>query len=160
MDTVALLTAANLSRARSAVCVFALVGVVTLRLSSLPTRESLVAHTAATSGIAVFSVAVALFSVVLVLRSRIARAVSVLLATLAVASCLLQVAKIYFAAVGHRDLVFQDHVLVDPRGSLAYFNIPLVVTYTADIVLWFVCLLLSMASTAVFKSRTTNPTLS
>lgn len=83
-----------------------------------------------------------------------------LLATLAVASCLLQVAKIYFAAVGHRDLVFQDHVLVDPRGSLAYFNIPLVVTYTADIVLWFVCLLLSMASTAVFKSRTTNPTLS
>ncbi|WP_327093904.1 hypothetical protein OIE68_27220 [Nocardia vinacea] len=110
----------------------------------------------ATSGIAVSSVVVAVFSVALVRQSRIVRAISVLLAILATTSCLLQVAKIYFAAVGHRELVFQDHVVVNPRGLLGYFNIPLVLTYTADIALWFVCLLLSMASTAAFKSRTTD----
>ncbi|MEV5838455.1 hypothetical protein [Nocardia sp. NPDC052112] len=37
--------------------------------------------------------------------------------------------------VGHREPVFQDRVLVNARGSLAYFNIPLVLTYTADIAL-------------------------
>jgi hypothetical protein len=153
VDTVALLGAPNLSRARSAICLVSLVCVVALRLSSLPMRESLAAHTVATLGIAGCSIAVVSLSVTMVVRSRVARAVSVCIAVFGALSCMLQVAKVYFAAVGHRDLIFDNHVLVNPRGSLVYFNIPLVLTYTADIVLWAVCLLLSVASTAALRSR-------
>ncbi|MGV9819513.1 hypothetical protein [Nocardia xishanensis] len=152
MDTVAT-RSPSLSTVRSAIYLLALIAAVAVRFSSLPVRESLAPHTAATLGTAIFSAAAVSISVLLAIRSATARHISVILAALATLSCALQVAKIHFATVGHRELVFDDHVLVAPRGSLAYFNLPLVVTCSADIVLLFIGLALSMASAAALHTE-------
>ncbi|MGW4738246.1 hypothetical protein [Nocardia xishanensis] len=156
MGTVESLSPSKLSTARSATCLLALIAEVSVRFSRLPIRESLAPHTAATIGTALLAATAVFLSVMLAIRSGVGRQVSVILAILAAVSCLLQVAKLYFAAVGHHDLVFEDHVLVAPRGSLTYFNVPLVLIYTADIVLWFVSLPLSMACTSAYRRRTAD----
>ncbi|QIS11863.1 hypothetical protein [Nocardia arthritidis] len=126
---------------------------VTLRLSPLPLWESLTPHTIADLAIAAASIAVGWISVILARRSPIGRTLSVSIAVLAAVSVILQIAKISFAYDGHRSLRFVDHVLVTPHRDLVYFNVPLILTYTADILLWLLALALSTASTRVLKHR-------
>ncbi|PXX66366.1 hypothetical protein DFR70_103114 [Nocardia tenerifensis] len=69
-------------------------------------------------------------------------------------SCALQAAKIYFAHLGHADLVFDNHVLTIPehaRWRLGYYNVPLGITYGAEILLLALCLTLSAVATASLK---------
>ncbi|MBB5913979.1 hypothetical protein BJY24_002846 [Nocardia transvalensis] len=138
-------------------CLCAFAGDIALRLSSLPIRESLAAHTVCTLGVAVLSIAVAAISVVLALRSRTMRVVSWTIALLAGLSFSAQTAKLYFAYDGHHELTFVDHVLTTPHQALVYFNVPLILTYTADILIWLAALALSMLSTRGHTNRIRSP---
>ncbi|WP_147288930.1 hypothetical protein [Nocardia mexicana] len=160
MDFVAWPGAIAVSRGRSAACLLGLVSVVVLRISRLPVWESLAAHTAAMLAFAFFPIAVGYLSVLLAVRVRTVRLLSVSVVVLAAISLVLQPLKLFFAADGHQDLMFEDHILVTPRESLLYYNMPLVLTYTADILLWLACLLLSAMSTAAFKRSSVRRSVS
>lgn len=65
----------------------------------------------------------------------------------------MQILKVLLAGNGHRELRFENHILIDPPESLTYFNIPLVVANTADIALWVLGLALSASVTLAIKHR-------
>ncbi|MFI6172049.1 hypothetical protein ACIBCN_35100 [Nocardia sp. NPDC051052] len=90
-------------------------------------------------------------SVFLAQRSRTAHTLSVCVTALAALSLTAQIAKVYFAYTGHRSLRFTNHTLVTPHNDLTYFNVPLTLTYTADILLWLLALSFSIASTTTLK---------
>ncbi|MEU7144824.1 hypothetical protein ABZ942_35665 [Nocardia sp. NPDC046473] len=144
MGTIA---AARLNRLRTGLCALAFAADVSLRLSPLPIWESLAPHSIADLLIATVAIAVAWASVLLARRSRVGRALSICIAALAVLSVTAQIAKIYLAYDGHRSLRFADHVLATPHGDLVDFNVPLILAYTADILLWLFAVALSIAST-------------
>ncbi|MFF2555220.1 hypothetical protein ACFVUS_29745 [Nocardia sp. NPDC058058] len=143
----------TMSRVRTVLCAVGFVGAVSVRLSSLPKSESLVGHSIAVGVLGVVALGVVLLSVVIGRGALVARGRSFAVAIGAALSVLLQVAKVVFAARGHRELRFEDHVLVNSAESLVYFNVPLVVVNTVDILIWLVCLVLSVSVTRSLGRR-------
>ncbi|MGX1777419.1 hypothetical protein ACWIGW_35305 [Nocardia brasiliensis] len=143
----------SISRIRTVLCTAILVGVVAVRLSSLPKWESLTAYLVATF-VTLLAIGVVLrTSALLIRRPTAGRGRSVTILAAAAISGVLQVLKAIFATTGHEELVFSDHVLVNPPETLVYFNMPLVVVSTLDILLWLACVLLSLSVTYSLKRR-------
>ncbi|MFF3226840.1 hypothetical protein ACFYV7_28880 [Nocardia suismassiliense] len=154
MNDLALLAASKLSRARSLICCLTLAGVLAIKFSSLTFWESLTAYNIAVVAVLAASITIVTLSIKLARQSRTARAQSIAIAVVATLCCALPVAMIYFAQLGHGDLVFENHVLIVPehaRWRLGYFNVPLGFTYMADILLLALCSMVSAASTSALK---------
>ncbi|MFB8003389.1 hypothetical protein [Nocardia sp. NPDC056000] len=128
-------------------------GAVSVRLSPLPKSESLTAHSIAVGFLGLAAFGVVLMSAMIAVRSPVARGRSVTVLIAAAVSILMQFAKAMFAARGHRELRFDNHVLMNSPESLVSFNIPLIVVNTVDILLWLVCLILSAGVTHSLKHR-------
>ncbi|WP_280392281.1 hypothetical protein [Nocardia brasiliensis] len=143
----------SISRIRTVLCTAILVGVVAVRLSSLPKWESLTAYLVATFMTLLAIAAVLWISAILIRRPIVGRERSVAISAAAAISGVLQIFKAIFAITGHDELVFSDHALVNPPESLVYFNMPLVVVSTLDILLWLICVTLSLSVTYALKRR-------
>lgn len=136
------------------VCCLTLAGVLAIKFSSLTFWESLPAYNVAVVAVIAGSITIVTLSIMLSRHSRTARVRSIFVAILAMLSCALQFAMLYFAHVGHADLVFEGHILVIPehaRWRLGYFNVPLGLTYLADMSVLVLCWAISAASTSALK---------
>ncbi|WP_378740737.1 hypothetical protein [Nocardia brasiliensis] len=154
MNDAALLPISRLSGARSLICWLTLAGVLAIKFSSLTFWKSLAAYNVAVAAVIAGSITIVTLSILLARRSRTARVRSTFVAILAILSCALQFAMLYFAHMGHTDLVFEGHILVIPehaRWRLGYFNVPLGLTYLADILVLVLCWAISAASTSALK---------